>query len=418
MALHQLGRFDEAIASYEEAVRLNGDNAQAKTALEQCRKDKAAAESEEQGMFGPQAMLKLMANPRIAGYFQDPKFRTTFEMCKQNPQMLMQLMQVDPRMMDVFKELTGIDLMDMQAEQMKNKDRQAEMAKARAAEEAKKKAEDEKRRKEAEEAALPSEEKQKLERKKQAEAKKAAGNEAYKGKRFEEALALYDEAIALDDTDLIYYTNKAAVYYEMKQYEKCVAECDRAIQKSREGYYDYVKLGKALARKATAVLALQQFDEAIELYKSSLLENADENVRDQLKKAERAKKEDEERKLIDPEKAEEYRKAGNALFEQGDYPGAVKQYTEGLRRDPNSKAIYSNRCAAYIKLMEFPTGLKDAEKCLALDPAFVKAWARKGTIHHFMKEYHKALDCFDKGLKLDPESKDCKEGKQKTLMAI
>ena len=159
MALHQLGRFDEAIASYEEAVRLNGDNAQAKTALEQCRKDKAAAESEEQGMFGPQAMLKLMANPRIAGYFQDPKFRTTFEMCKQNPQMLMQLMQVDPRMMDVFKELTGIDLMDMQAEQMKNKDRQAEMAKARAAEEAKKKAEDEKRRKEAEEAALPSEEK-------------------------------------------------------------------------------------------------------------------------------------------------------------------------------------------------------------------------------------------------------------------
>ena len=35
-----------------------------------------------------------------------------------------------------------------------------------------------------------------------------------------------------------------------------------------------------------------------------------------------------------------------------------------------------------------------------------------------MKEYHKALDCFDKGLKLDPESKDCREGKQKTQNAI
>lgn len=37
--------------------------------------------------------------------------------------MLMQLMQVDPRLMDVFKELTGIDLMEMQADQMKNKER-------------------------------------------------------------------------------------------------------------------------------------------------------------------------------------------------------------------------------------------------------------------------------------------------------
>jgi STI1 domain len=65
-------------------------------------------------MFGPQAMMKLMMNPRIAGYFQDPQFRMKFEMCKKNPQMLMQLMQGDPRFMDVLKELTGIDIMDMQ----------------------------------------------------------------------------------------------------------------------------------------------------------------------------------------------------------------------------------------------------------------------------------------------------------------
>lgn len=37
------------------------------------------------GMFGPQAMAKLMSNPRIAAYFQDPKFKSMFEMCKQNP---------------------------------------------------------------------------------------------------------------------------------------------------------------------------------------------------------------------------------------------------------------------------------------------------------------------------------------------
>jgi hypothetical protein len=42
----------------------------------------------------------------------------------------------------------------------------------------------------------------------------------------------------------------------MKDYAKCIEECDKAIEKSKSGYYDYQKLGKALARKATAKLAL------------------------------------------------------------------------------------------------------------------------------------------------------------------
>jgi len=43
-------------------------------------------------------------------------------MAQQNPQMLMQLIQQDPRFMDVFKELTGVDLMDLQEKEMKRKD--------------------------------------------------------------------------------------------------------------------------------------------------------------------------------------------------------------------------------------------------------------------------------------------------------
>ena len=122
--------------------------------------------------------------------------------------------------------------------------------------------------------------------------------------------------------------------------------------------------------------------------------------------------------MIDPEKAEEHRKKGNELFESGDFPGAIKEYSEGLKRDPNGKSLYSNRCAAYIKLMEPTFALKDAEKCLKMDPKFVKAYARKGTCHHLMKEYHKALASFDAGLKIDPENKECKEGKTKTLIEI
>ena len=53
---------------------------------------------------------------------------------------------------------------------------------------------------------------------------------------------------------------------------------------------------------------------------------------------------DEDLKYIDPEKAEEHREKGNELFQKGDFPSAIKEYTEGLRRDPKSVKIFSNRC--------------------------------------------------------------------------
>ena len=102
------------------------------------------------GLFGgPEAEAKLRSNPRIAKYFEDPQFRNMWTMCQQNPQMMMQLVQSDPRFMDIFKELTGIDLMDMQEKEMKRRDQEEELKKKREAEEKIRKEEEEKKRKEA-----------------------------------------------------------------------------------------------------------------------------------------------------------------------------------------------------------------------------------------------------------------------------
>jgi len=71
-----------------------------------------------------------------------------------------------------------------------------------------------------------------------------------------------------------------------------------------------------------------------------------------------------------------------------------------------------------MKLMEYPTALKDCEKSLEIDPNYVKAWAKKGVIHSLMKEYHKAIEAYEKGLKIDPENDECKKGVESTKMKI
>lgn len=84
------------------------------------------------GLFSAANLAKVRSNPKIAKYFEDPKFKNLFELCQQNPQMLMQVMQMDPRFVDVFSALTGVDLNELQKDRAENQAQQEEIRKKEA----------------------------------------------------------------------------------------------------------------------------------------------------------------------------------------------------------------------------------------------------------------------------------------------
>ncbi len=85
-------KFEEALAAFTKAVELEPANAQFKQNVQQCQSQMNTPKDPMGDMFGPQGMAKLMANPKTAAFFKDPQFCNMFEMCKNQPQMLMQLM--------------------------------------------------------------------------------------------------------------------------------------------------------------------------------------------------------------------------------------------------------------------------------------------------------------------------------------
>merc|ERR1712176_811090 len=98
---------------------------------------------------------------------------------------------------------------------------------------------------------------------------------------FEEALAMYDRAIAKEPNELIYHNNKCAVWIEMGKghYSKVLELCKdllsrrSGISKANPGGASCDKVAKILNRMASVFEKQEMWDEARKAYVSSLTED-------------------------------------------------------------------------------------------------------------------------------------------------
>lgn len=247
---------------------------------------------------------------------------------------------------------------------------------------------------------------------------KFKGNNLYKEKKFEEALQAYDKAIEINPNDITYLNNKAAVYLEMKEYDKCIEECQKALDKRYEVRADFELVAKVYNRMAVCYRRQGDYANAIAHYERSLLEDNNRHTRAALADVKRLKEKKDKEDYINPEIAEKHRAKGNEYFRNDQFPEAKKEYEEAIRRNPSDASLYANRAAALMKLVELPMALQDVDKSLELDPNVPKVWARKGNIHALMKEYNKAVNAYQSGLNIDPTNIQCKQGLDNVLLKI
>jgi len=239
---------------------------------------------------------------------------------------------------------------------------------------------------------------------------KDQANDAYKKKDFEEALKLYQEAFKKDSTNMSIISNMAAVHFEKGEWDLCIAKCEEAVEVGRENRADFKLVAKAMSRAGNANLKKDDHKEALKWFNKSLSEFRAPDVVKKVKQIEKTLADAEAKAYQNPDLAEEERIKGNTVFTAGDFPTAVRHYSEALKRNPEDPKIYSNRAAAYSKLMEFNLALKDCERCIALDPAFLKGYLRMGHICLALKNPQKAAEAFKKAIELDSTNPEALEG--------
>lgn len=318
-ALHGLQRYMDSVEAYESGLKVAPTDSSLQKGLTDV---KNAAQSDDEGpgriaeMFrDPNLIGKLANNPKIAPMLADPSFVAKLKEIQSGGQPSPDIFQ-DTRMIQVMGVLMGVDLQAFErpegSEELPENLKKAEPAPAPASKPAAAPAPAP-----APEAKMEEAETSTSDEKKEALKAKQQGNDAYKARKFDEAIEAYEKAWELDSTDISYLTNLSAVYFEKGDLDKCLEVCEKAVEEGRSLRADYKLVAKALGRIGSVHYKKQDLDAAVNYFNKSLTEHRSADILNKLRATEKEKKDAEVAAYINPELSEKSREEGNAAFKVG-----------------------------------------------------------------------------------------------------
>ncbi|KAI2624109.1 mitochondrial precursor protein [Xylaria nigripes] len=241
-------------------------------------------------------------------------------------------------------------------------------------------------------------------RKEYAQKLKAAGNKAYGSKDYNKAIDLYSKAI-LCKPDPIFYSNRAACYNALSEWEKVVEDTTAAVNLDPM----YIK---ALNRRATAY-------EHLEKYSESLLDFTASCIIDEFRNESSAASVEKMLKKVAEQKAEAILKTKNP--NKLPSPTFVSNYIQSFRTKPRPTGLDDSvELSEDTGLGQLQVGLRAMEKkthhgyeeaATAFEEALelgdlgeyeALAYNMRGTFRCLRGAQDKALEDLNKSIELDP----------------
>ena len=214
---------------------------------------------------------------------------------------------------------------------------------------------------------------------------KIAASLYLKAKRYQEALAAFEQAIRLDPEDASIYNGKGLVLSELKRYQEALAAYEHAIRVNPYFTNAYINKGFVLYNLKRYLEALIPFERAIQL---------------------------------EPTNASAYNLKGLVLNSLKRYQEALAAFEHALQFDPNLAVAYSNKGLVLSNLQQYAEALATIEQAIRLNPSFASAYSIKVGILLALKRYEEVLTTVEQVIQLDPRNAAMHNFKGKALLAL
>lgn len=112
--------------------------------------------------------------------------------------------------------------------------------------------------------------------------------------------------------------------------------------------------------------------------------------------------------------------AGNSMYEEGNFGGALQAYQAAQVVEPDSPEFYFNAANALIQLQEYDKAVSALELSLqnADDALKAQAYYSMGNIYYLQEQYTEAIDAYRQVLLINPDDEDARHNLELALLAI
>jgi tetratricopeptide (TPR) repeat protein len=229
------------------------------------------------------------------------------------------------------------------------------------------------------------------------------GNARRDLKDYKGAIEDYDKAIKINPNLALAYYNRGATRSDLKDYKGAIEDYDKAIKINPNLALAYNNRGNARRDLKDYQGAIEDFDKAIKINPNlALAYNNRGATRSDLKDYQGAIEDYDKAIKINPNDAEAYYNRGNARSDLKDYKGAIEDFDKAIKINPNLAQAYYNRGTTRVKLKDYKGAIEDFDKAIKINPNYAEAYNNRGLARRDLKDYQGAIEDFDKAIKINP----------------
>lgn len=242
------------------------------------------------------------------------------------------------------------------------------------------------------------------------------------------ALEYFDKAVNTDPNDAILYSNRARLKEMLGDKFGALRDHNKAVEIDPENPESYIQRGEYNSRVGYQSLALADYTKAIELapnnynpyFKRASLYYGQKRLEEAMMDINKAIE-------LDSNQFSLYIGRGAIFDVMQEYHKAISDYTKAISLNKNDFLPYLNRATSYYKLEDLDASCSDyailktlIENGSISDQAIIKEvngaiqdicnpskpsyYYQRGVGYYNLKEYHKALDIYTKGLTIFPDN--------------
>jgi tetratricopeptide (TPR) repeat protein len=220
---------------------------------------------------------------------------------------------------------------------------------------------------------------------------------------YEGALSAWNLAIQLDSTQVDFYYQRAVVNKILKNYYQVLADCKYVLEREPD---------RASARwlNAVALVKIENYQvalDSLDLHIKSFAKDPNGYCYrgicyERLDRLAEAIVDLDKAIAIQPGQPVFHHARGRTRQKLGDFAGALADFDITIGRKPQA-AVYDDRAEAHRCLGDLTAALADTDRALELNPKFINAYFRRGSIYTELGNLELALTNYSMTIDLDPQ---------------